>query len=136
MVQNPPQTAGNYVKELTQVEGGDQGIIDFEQHAQAVPLSRQLVLISSRSLEVQHIVHRDGHLARHLLHEIHFTAIVMVGFELPKAQRSQAALSSRQGNDTKGAHALLPKRLHKSWEGGLGFDVRDDEGILSLPNSS
>ena len=123
MVQDPPEAAGNQVEELAQVEGGDQGVIDFEQHAQAIPLSRQLALISPGGLEIQRVIDSDGHLARHLLHEIDFAAIVMVRFELAKPQGSEAALRSRQRNHTKRAHALLPKRVHKSWKRRLGLNV-------------
>src|SRR4029077_15426415 len=85
MLKHTPQAAGNYLKELKQIESRNERVIHLEQHAQTVPLSSQLLLISPCCLEVQRVIHGDGHLARHLLHEVNLTAVIMMRFELSKA---------------------------------------------------
>src|SRR5690349_677630 len=135
MMQDPPQAAGDEVKKFAQVESRDERIIHFEQHTQAIPLPCQLLLVSPSRLKVQCIIDGDRHLAGYLLHEINFTAVIVMGLELSKAQRSQPPLCGGQWNHTERVNTLLEQRLYERREGGpLGLHIRDDVGILSVEN--
>jgi len=136
MMKDTPQAAGNQLKKLTQIERGDQRVINFEQYAQTIPLPRQLLLISTRGLKVQRVVHGDGYLTRNLLHEIDFIRVIVVRFELSKTQRPQPPLRCGQWDHAARMDALSAERLQKNRERRLGLDIRNDIWILRLQNLS
>src|SRR5579864_4261364 len=101
MMQNAAEATSDYVKQLAEIESGDQRIINLQQHTQAVPLTSQLLLIIAYGLEVQRVIDSDGHLPRDLLHEIDFAAIIVMRFKLSKAHGSKPALRCGQGSHAK-----------------------------------
>ena len=62
---------GNDAREkLGEFAAGDENVVDFEKHAEAVAFARELLLIGLRSFEVEGVVHCDSHLAGNALHEL------------------------------------------------------------------
>ena len=84
MMNHAAQGSGNRVQEGVQVQLGNHGVVHFQQHAQPVALPRQLPLVGLRALEIQRVVHRDGHLPRHLLQERDFALGCVCGVLRPK----------------------------------------------------
>ena len=83
-----PQRGGDRLEQGLCREAGDHRVVDFEQRAQAVALALELILVGARRFVIERVVHRDGHLPRHLLHE--FDVFVRVGAR-PLRAEAQAA---------------------------------------------
>ena len=92
MVDDAAERGGNRVEQRAQVEFGNHGVVDFEQHAQPVAFLRQLPLVRLGALEIERVVHRHGHLPRHLLHESDLAFGIAVGRASPEAQYAQTPL--------------------------------------------
>ena len=83
---------GNRLVQRLRGQAGDHGVVDFEQRAQPVALALQLFLVGARGFVVEGVIHGDGHLAGHLLHEFDVFGRVGVGLERAEAQSAQVAL--------------------------------------------
>src|ERR1700730_13696627 len=96
MMNDAAEGCGNCVEQGPQVELGNYGVVDLQQHAQTVALLRQLPLVSLGALAIERVVHRNGHLPRPLLYERDFTVAVMVGRAAAEAEHAQTSLGGRQ----------------------------------------
>ena len=70
MRHRPPKASRDAGKQIADIQFRNQGIGDLEQNLQTVAFARQLPLIFLGFLEVQSVVHRDGYLGSHLLHDV------------------------------------------------------------------
>ena len=132
VVHDAAQAAGDSLEELAQIEGGNDGIVDVEQHAQAIAVARELLLIVLGPLEIEGVVHGHGDLAGHLLQEVDFGWVVVVGLNFAEAQGAEAALRGGERDQAKGADILGAQHFHDAGEGSLGGDVVDDQRLLGF----
>ena len=134
MVNNAAKRSGNRVEQSAQVELGNHGVVHFEQNAQAVALLRQLPLVGLRALEIQRVVHRHGHLPRHLLHECDFDFGIVVRRPATETQHAQAALRCGERNRTERPHAVLPQNLQQRRETRFFFRIVQNKRLLRFPD--
>jgi hypothetical protein len=136
VVNHAAQRRGNGVQKGVQVEFRDDGIVHLEQNAQPVALLRQLPLVGLRAFDVQRVVHRDGHLPRHLLQERDFPLGMSVRRAPAEAQHAQPALRRRERHRTGRPHAVLAQNLEQQREARFLLDVIQNKGLLRFPDPS
>ena len=65
---------------------GDHGVVHLQQESHVVPFAGQLPLGGLGALVVQHVVHGDGDLLRHLLHEVDLCFLIDPTVLAPESQ--------------------------------------------------
>ncbi len=95
-----------------------------------------MLLVSLGSFEVERVVHRDGHLTGHALHELELGVCDALRHQAAEAHGAQAALRRGQRDDREGADVMLAEALQEFGEARFFLDVADDEGLLRLPDPS
>ena len=91
-------------------------------------------LVRLRALEIQHVVHGDRDLPRHLLEERDFALGVLVRRAPPKTHDAQPALRRGQRERADRFHSVLPHVLQQGREWRFFFQVIQDERLLRFPD--
>jgi hypothetical protein len=136
VVHDAAQAAGDSVEELPLIEGGNDGVVDFEQQAQTIAVARELLLVDLGPFEIERVVHGQGHLAGNLLHEIDFGRGRSGKAQPCRRPGSEAVLGGGERHQAKGADLLAPQHFHDAGEGSLGGDVVDDDGLLGFKDAA
>ena len=95
------QGRGDGLKQLARRQAADHRVVDFEQRAQAVALARQLLFVGRGRFRVERVIHRHGHLARHLPHEFDVFRGVGVPGQRAEVQAAEIALRGEQRQDAE-----------------------------------
>ena len=126
---------GNYAgEELRKLAAGDEDIVDFEQHAEAVAFAGELLLISLRRFQIERVVHGYRYLARDALHELQFRVGSALRDRVAEAQSAEAVLRGGQRNNHHGAYAVSAQALAEPRKAGLFLKVTNHVGLLILPD--
>ncbi len=134
--QHTAQADGNRLQQVAQFEVSNHGIIDFKQQPLPIPLVRELSLIGQGRLRVQRVVHRDGNLLRHLLHEVEIRVPIRHLLQAAEAHGAETAPSGRPRHGTEGLHAVLAQYRHQLGEAGFLRQIIDGQRLLMGPHPS
>ena len=93
-----------------------------------------MLLIRLGGFEVQRVVHRDGNLRGHTLHEFDFGFAHSFGYIAAKTDRPQAMLGGGERDGSKGVHAFGLEALHEIGVARFFGSVESDERQLILPD--
>ena len=115
---------------------GNHGVVDFQQKSHVVPFVCQLLLGRLGALVVQHVVHGDRHLVRHLLHEVELCFLIGSPLQAPESHRAQTSQRRGKRNRTEGLHAILTQQWYQLGEAAFLHDVVNHQGLLGFPHNS
>ena len=85
MLDDFSQAGADSGEHLPQVQVGHHRVVDFQQKLHAVPFVLQLLLGRLGARSVQHIVHGNSDLVRHLLHEVDLCLLIDSSLIAPKS---------------------------------------------------
>src|SRR5260221_9568639 len=128
------KSCNDAAKKIAQLAAGHQDVVYVQQDLQAIALLGKFLLRGLRGLEVQRIVHGDGHLRRDALHELN----VRIGNGLwtnpSKAHGAKTVLRGGQWKNGKRANSNTLQPDEKVQEASFCFEIGNDEGLLGLPD--
>ena len=130
------QRGGDRLEERLGIEAAHHRVIDFEQGAQPVALARQLLFVCLRRFIIQRIVHRHGHLPRHLLHELYILRGIGVRRTRAEIQPAQPSPRHNQWNRATGLDAVRAQHLTDHGETRFPAQVRYVIGLPGLERDS
>src|SRR5439155_1150727 len=100
VVVNDALEAGNDAREkFGEFAARNQDVVDFEQHAETVALTRQLLLVGLRRFQIQRIVHRYRYLTGDALHELEFRVGDALRNGVPETHGPEPVLCRGQRNN-------------------------------------
>ena len=132
VVHHPFERGGDSLEQIVQVEVGDHGVGHFQQHAQAVALPAQLLLVGLGVLEIEGIVHGQRHLGGDAPEEFQIVQGIRSQPDASEAQHTHPAMGRGKGQSAKRFHSVLTHQTHDLREAVLLVDVVDDEWLLGL----
>ncbi len=127
------QRSADRGEDVVHVEVRDDRVVHLEKQPEPIALARELELRRLHTLVVQDVVHGDGDLLRHLLHEGQIAVPIFVFLQAAKSHRAQPPEGRRQRDGAKRLHAVVPQSRDDRREPMLERDVIDDERQLRLP---
>ena len=135
VVVNDALEAGNDAREkFGEFAARNQDVVDFEQHAETVALTRQLLLVGLRRFQIQRIVHRYRYLTGDALHELEFRVGDALRNGVPETHGPEPVLCRGQRNNRHGADTVSTQPLREIGEARLLLQIANHVWLLVLPN--
>jgi hypothetical protein len=136
MLDDRSQAAADGGKKVVQAQMGDHRIVHFQQKPHAVAFVHQLPLGGLGALVVQHVVHGDGDLLRHLVHEVDLCWLIGPPVLAPESHGAQPPQRRGQRNHAERLHAVLAQQGLQLRETALERYILDHQGLLSFPHQA
>ena len=118
------------------VQVRDDGVVHFEEQAEAIALARELALHRTGALFVQNVVDGDRNLLGHFLHEGDLVVLIVMFVQAAESHGAQSAERSRQRYRAERLHAVLTQPRDHCGKPALQRDVVDDQRLLGLPDEA
>jgi len=134
MMNDALQSGDNGAEDFGELTAGDENVVDLEKDLETVAFACKLYLIGLGTLEIERVVHGDGHQAGDALHKLNFGIRDALWNDAAEAHRTQAVLRSGERKNREGTDVMLAEALQEFGEARFFLDVADDEGLLRLPD--
>src|SRR5262245_17539220 len=128
------QAGTDGVEKLVEIQVRDDGIVNFQQKAHAVPFMRQLLLSGLRLLEVKGVIDSHRHLSCNLLEKAKLSGLIRFFMNAPHGDSSQASMRGAQRQTATRPDVICAQPLHRSGKASFMLNVIKTQRLLGLPN--